>query len=1044
MSSGVNSTYRDREAGSRYSGKLLVKTFRNLLLAVTALIAIVAVYRISTGGFPDYFKPVDFSTFPKGPVPQFADNIMPYGFEGNSLTPAFADVGPVGKRAICFKIDNGSNAWSGVSFNWRDIGVIPASASLYILWRGIPRGNRVLVDLTVGGGPSDTLSTSGTNYFVYLNSPPERWTTISVPLTDFKLNPHQPDTSKVIEKFDPRRISKLSFTFWPETKSSLEIASVKFAWGEGNWYPIGLIACVFLLGILLSSRTTEERVLRQTKLDFTSSAVLARVAFILVAFALFAKSLSQASSAPALSSQAIYLLFVGSILADEFLSKYLSGKVLPTLKYSVILALGWYLKVTLNPVELIFLLSIAFLPIVLYRSKLILFGLPASALFVLLSDSIIRTQSTILPGLLVISSLTLLTVFIRETLARDEAVKEAGFALSLYGEIMETTSDAIFLTDLEGKVERVNTGFELLIGYSEYEIVGKNISVVVYPDDLHLLRNLSCSSESDKRQRLTNARLVTKSGDIRSVLLREAPIIRNGNCTGHQAVATDITDRKKAEESVRELNEFNEMLIRTLPFGISIVDENGLVMFMSENLKEKLGPGMEGKKCWTVYKDDSKQCEGCPLKDGQKSGDSATMEIQGALGGRTLQVSRTGLVYKGKQAILEVFQDITESKALQARFLQAQKMESLGTLASGIAHDFNNILGIILGHASMIESRLDHSDPLSKSFATVTKAAERGASLVRQMLTFARKSNINFAPVNINDSVREMQRLFAETFPKTMQLVCNIAEDLPQINGDHNQIHQSLLNLCVNARDAMSGTGTVTISTRAVSGESLAAQFPNAIFPRYVVLEVGDNGTGMDGETLKHIFEPFFTTKEQGKGTGLGLAVVFGIMEKHDGFIDVSSQTGAGTTMYLYFPVKISAEESVTRDSAEQESAGGKETILLVEDEEMLRELAVDILTSKGYGVVTASDGEEAVHVFECNSRDVSLVLSDLGLPKLGGKEVLKRIRHLDSSIKFIVASGYLDPKEKSDLLRCGVSDIISKPYTPKCLAKTVREVLDN
>lgn len=241
----------------------------------------------------------------------------------------------------------------------------------------------------------------------------------------------------------------------------------------------------------------------------------------------------------------------------------------------------------------------------------------------------------------------------------------------------------------------------------------------------------------------------------------------------------------------------------------------------------------------------------------------------------------------------------------------------------------------------------------------------------------------------------------------------------------------------------MSGSGTLTISTRVVSGEKLLPRFSDASFSRYVLLEVRDTGSGMSQETLQHIFEPFYTTKESGKGTGLGLAVVFGVMQNHEGFIDVETELHKGTAFKLYFPVKSSQSETQKEVAIQGECGSGRETILLVEDEELLRALATEVLTAKGYRILIAADGEEALEVFTKNRQEITLVVSDLGLPKLSGKDVLKKVKEMEHSVRFIIATGFLEPEEKSDLYRCGASEIIPKPYTPKELSRKVREVLD-
>ncbi|MGA9408266.1 MAG: ATP-binding protein, partial [Bacteroidota bacterium] len=388
--------------------------------------------------------------------------------------------------------------------------------------------------------------------------------------------------------------------------------------------------------------------------------------------------------------------------------------------------------------------------------------------------------------------------------------------------------------------------------------------------------------------------------------------------------------------------------------------------------------------------------------------------------------------------------DDTKQQLLEQQLIQAQKLESLGTLAGGIAHDFNNILGIIVGHATLIKRSGLDPEKQSQSIEAITTAAQRGAALVRQLLTFARKSDVIMHRIQLNDSIKEVASLLRETFPKIIDVSMKLQEKLPLILADSTQIHQVLLNLCVNARDAMPEGGKLAISTQTVEGTSIQSKFPKAKICNYVVVEVSDTGSGMDEETRLKIFEPFFTTKEPGKGTGLGLAVAFGIISLHYGFIDVASTPGRGTTFSLYFPVNVEEIEPFhIKGEMLGETPGGTETILLVEDEEMLRELAKMALKGKGYTVITATNGEEAIQIYKARKKEIALVLSDMGLPKLDGYSAFKELKEINPAIKFVIASGYIDPVQKSEILKSGVKEFIQKPYVPNDMLSKIRNVLD-
>jgi len=371
-------------------------------------------------------------------------------------------------------------------------------------------------------------------------------------------------------------------------------------------------------------------------------------------------------------------------------------------------------------------------------------------------------------------------------------------------------------------------------------------------------------------------------------------------------------------------------------------------------------------------------------------------------------------------------------------------MESLGTLASGVAHDFNNILGIILGHASLLgDFRLDQGRT-EQSVEAIKRAATRGAALVKQLLTFARKTESIMGPLLINDIVKEIAKLLTETFPKTIVVSTDLAPDLPLVVGDATQLHQVLLNLCVNSRDAMPKGGTLKISTSLLEGEAAVWMFHGAKATSHVLVRVDDTGIGMDQATKDRVFEPFFTTKEIEKGTGLGLALVHSIVASHGGFVDVESEPGKGTTVSFVIPVHSKSQQSGKPEhEGLDDIPGGTETILIIEDEEKLLELMKATLEFKGYSVLTAIDGAEGVEVFAHHRSKIAAIISDLGLPRLGGEDVFKKITALNPKVKVAIVSGYIDPEVKSSLRSAGVTHFIDKPYLPQEVLKMVRELID-
>ncbi len=382
-----------------------------------------------------------------------------------------------------------------------------------------------------------------------------------------------------------------------------------------------------------------------------------------------------------------------------------------------------------------------------------------------------------------------------------------------------------------------------------------------------------------------------------------------------------------------------------------------------------------------------------------------------------------------------------EKRRLEQQLLQAQKLEGVGTLAGGIAHDFNNLLAMILGSAELLQMQVAGRPELKAYVDRIIEASERGSSISRQLLIFSRPDQATFSPLSVSGAISELHEMLRHFLPKSVTVSVDTAGGNALIMGDPGQIHQALLNLALNAGDAMANSGTLTIREFSVSAEFIAARFPAAARVPHVAVSVADTGMGMDEVMIAKIFDPFFSTKEKGKGTGLGLAMVHGIVKNHNGFIDVQSAPGSGTTFTLYFP----AAAGIAMDSLPAEARADRNhtgTILVVDDEQVLREMLFEFLSDAGYVVHIASNGSEALELFRSHRESIDLVITDLGMPGMGGEELYRQLRAIDAGVRVMVSSGFVDGTTKEQLLDSGICGILKKPYRLNAIREEIITVM--
>jgi PAS domain S-box-containing protein len=615
--------------------------------------------------------------------------------------------------------------------------------------------------------------------------------------------------------------------------------------------------------------------------------------------------------------------------------------------------------------------------------------------------------------------------------------------------ILDRVGNAIILSDPAGTITYWNRGAEEIYGWSDKEALGQNVHTLLRTTFCDGFQALALEDDLRKRCRWTGElRQIRRNGTEVFVASHWSLASDEPDATRVQ-INSDITVRKQAEETLRECEERYRRFVEEDFTGNLIMHPDGRIITCNPSFARIFGfDSIEEARSANFMSLLRSRKEGAELFDLVRQGetiDTHELELRQRDGDPVYVVARFIGSFDEKGELTELqgylFND-TKRKRLEQQLMQAQKMEGLGTLAGGIAHDFNNILAIILGYTTRLEQW--HSDPshIPGAIKVIKDAVERGAALVQQLLTSARQTEAQLSTLDLNELIRELEKMLQATFPKMIAFDMRLDPGLPHITADRSQIHQVLLNLCVNARDAMPSGGKMTFETSLVPGSEVGEYFTGAELEKYVCVCIRDTGTGMTRQEKAHIFEPFYTTKERGKGTGLGLSVVYGVINSHRGFVHVESEPNKGTTFSIYLPLQH-LPESISGDGVQ--ALGQKtsaKTILLVEDEEMLRELGVTILEGEGYNVLAAKDGVEAVEMFEANSEDIGLVVCDLGLPRLGGRDAFMRMKEQKPGVRAIVASGYLEPNLRSEMLKAGVLDTIQKPYDFREMLQKIRSVI--
>ena len=639
----------------------------------------------------------------------------------------------------------------------------------------------------------------------------------------------------------------------------------------------------------------------------------------------------------------------------------------------------------------------------------------------------------------------------------EEALREGEEKFRL---TFESVPDAVTISSMEdGRYLYVNDGFCRITGHSKEEAVGKTafeLGLYVNPADRErLLANLQDKGMVEGFEvqfRMKDERVVDT--------LLSGRIFQYGEENCLVAVTKDITQFKEAQEKVRESEKRYRDLFNSVSDLIYTHDLEGRFLSANKALTEIFDYEPEdfiGRKVTDIMKPELRPLFYTEYIEAiKKQGHNEGVTAYFTKDDRKIYIEyRNRLITpgEGEPYITGIGRDVTERiqaereiKKLNKEMLQAQKMEAVGTLAGGIAHDFNNLLQGILGFTQMLLMEKDGNDPDTAKLKQIEKAAHRASELTQQLLAFSRKVESNLRPVDLNQELEQVRNLLERTIPKMIAIELHLEDHLNVIRADPAQLEQVIMNLGVNARDAMPDSGKLVFETEnATLDQEYCKAHLGARPGRYVLLSISDTGQGMDRETLEHIFEPFFTIKEVGSGTGLGLAMVYGIIKGHGGYIMCYSEPGEGTTFKIYLPVMEGVparnETETNRNAAVPE--GGRETILLVDDEEILRDIGKDILVKFGYTVLLAADGESALELYRENPEDISLVILDIVMPGMGGKKCLEEILKVNPQAKVVMASGYSINGRVKEVLDGGARAFIKKPYELKQMLAEVRKVLD-
>jgi two-component system cell cycle sensor histidine kinase/response regulator CckA len=623
----------------------------------------------------------------------------------------------------------------------------------------------------------------------------------------------------------------------------------------------------------------------------------------------------------------------------------------------------------------------------------------------------------------------------------------------LFRLISDNAADMIAVVDMEGHRIYNSLSYQKVLGYSREELQSSSAFEQVHPDDRARLIEAAEEARQTGVGRSLEYRIRHKNGSW-LVLESTSSVIHNAAGESEKLVIVnrDITDRKRASEALRLSEASFRSVIENAPYGIYRASMEGHLLRVNPAFQRMLGYESPDEllrinPATDLCRDPLEHKYLIDLFAGHKRFQDIEVEWK-RKDGTFMKARCSGwpVMAEGDAApCFEIFaEDVTEKRLLERQLQVAQKIEAVGRLSGGIAHDFNNLLGVIIGYSQVLIKKLGVGNPLYEHAEEIEKAGQRAASLTKQLLAFSRQQVMAPAVLNLNAVINDMGKMLHRLIGEDIDLVLQLRADIGQVKADQGQIEQVIMNLVINARDALPQGGKLIVETvNTTLDEAFTRKHPGSRAGRYVMISVTDSGTGMTLETLAHLFEPFFTTKDRGKGTGLGLATVYGVVKQSGGYIWVNSELGKGSCFKVYLPEIDEPVSAPVRTAPMGESFRGTETVLLVEDADALRKLAFTLLEQNGYQVLAAASGLEALKMLEGKPHRIDLLLTDVIMPGINGRALAERLAPLQPGLKVLYMSGYTN----SAIADHGILDpgtkLLHKPFSEEELIQKVRDVLD-